>query len=550
MFAFTALMALAAGTSLAQAPAAGDAAAKPRDKRIVKLPSAVDDLVVGGSGRFIIAHLKSAQQLAIIDVKEAKVLKYLPFPAPNILFAAGAEHLFVALPEQNVIQRWSLNTLEKETSAPLADGAHAGTLVMGHASLGPVLLGGGEGHQNTLKLVDPKTLQAKPVDLPMGRGFECHGTCVVRASANGLVFTSWRTGSSPQGFYTLLLGGAQPESFYEHESLGLLTPSADGGRIYTGNGIYSNKAKPITAAERADRGTLWLPSVTGNYYLRVSPIAFGRSIEGNKPATLTLHLTGDTRPIVTLNGVVPARSHDFGRQSRLTLDKLILHFPDFSSLVLLSSGEDAFDIVPLDIDAELEKSGIDFLFATSQPPLFAEPGKRFEYDVAVKSKKGGVKVSLASGPEGMHVTPEGKVQWAVPAKQTGDADAILLISDASGQEVFQNFRLTIKKLTPVERTAALPRPGGGTSVRDVAHGPPPMPPAGDGPRKAASPYAALIGKTRTWTDVGTGRTLEATFVGIEDGKVKATRDGGIEISIPLDRLSREDLLWLLGASPK
>jgi hypothetical protein len=85
----------------------------------------------------------------------------------------------------------------------------------------------------------------------------------------------------------------------------------------------------------------------------------------------------------------------------------------------------------------------------------------------------------------------------------------------------------------------------GISPKSGAVAPTPSSPSTAAPAPA-SPYAALVGKTRTWTDASSGRTLEATFVGVENGRVLAKRDGGIEISIPLDRLSREDLLWLLG----
>jgi len=64
----------------------------------------------------------------------------------------------------------------------------------------------------------------------------------------------------------------------------------------------------------------------------------------------------------------------------------------------------------------------------------------------VKSRKGGVKVKLESGPPGMTVSGQGRVSWKVPADfAPGEVDVILGIGDASGQETFQTFRLTVRE---------------------------------------------------------------------------------------------------------
>jgi hypothetical protein len=64
--------------------------------------------------------------------------------------------------------------------------------------------------------------------------------------------------------------------------------------------------------------------------------------------------------------------------------------------------------------------------------------------VAVKSKKGGVKVTLASGPEGMTVSPTGLVKWRVPADfKGGESNVVLTVRDGSDQEVFHTFTLRI-----------------------------------------------------------------------------------------------------------
>ena len=416
---------LATGAAAAQEPTATESTtAEGRAKRTLKLPAAVEDVALAGSGRYLLAHLKSLQKLAVIDVKEAKVVKYLTAPA-DALFAGGADKLFIVLKDQAIIQRWSLDKLERELATPLPSGVVPANLTMGHASLGPILLGAGSDFYGGggYTLLDPKTLQPLPsAERANGRGFECYAGCVVRTSANGQVFTSWRPGISPSGFFTLVFNGGKADTHYDHESRGLLLPSADGTRIYTNDGVFNNKTGAIGASEPQSRGTnMLLPSATGDYYLRITPPDWGYSHDERKSTTVAIHLAGDSRPIVTLPNLIPPRpDRGFGGDQALSIDKRLFHLPELSVLAYLPHPYEAFDFLTLDLDAELEKSDFDYLFVSSRPPLSLDAGKTLDYQAVVKSKKGGVKVTLASGPEGLQVTPAGKVTWTVPADAAGD----------------------------------------------------------------------------------------------------------------------------------
>jgi hypothetical protein len=118
--------------------------------------------------------------------------------------------------------------------------------------------------------------------------------------------------------------------------------------------------------------------------------------------------------------------------------------PKRGALVLVGRNQDELIVHPFDLDDLLGKSGLDYLVVASEPPTDLFTGDAFEYSPSVRSKKGGVKIRLDSGPEGMKVSPEGKVTWTVPAgaaKQ--EVVVILTISDASGQEIFHTFRVNI-----------------------------------------------------------------------------------------------------------
>ena len=67
------------------------------------------------------------------------------------------------------------------------------------------------------------------------------------------------------------------------------------------------------------------------------------------------------------------------------------------------------------------------------------------YEIAVKSRRGGVHYTLDSGPTGMSLSDDGKLVWSVPASQPrGRQGVIVTIKDASGEEVMHSFNITVR----------------------------------------------------------------------------------------------------------
>jgi hypothetical protein len=101
-------------------------------------------------------------------------------------------------------------------------------------------------------------------------------------------------------------------------------------------------------------------------------------------------------------------------------------------------------LYPFNLDDLLKKSNTDYLLVTSEPPTSVGRGTQLSYTPAVRSRKGGVTIKLDSGPTGMMLT-EGRLVWRVPADfGEKEVDVILTIADASGQEVFQTFKMAIR----------------------------------------------------------------------------------------------------------
>jgi hypothetical protein len=435
------------------APIAIQAAPLQGDKTTLALPGTVRDVCVGGGGRYLILHLPQQRQLAVFDVNEAKVIKYLPVTEDHIFFAAGLDKLMVVLPDKNLVQRWSLTTFERDVTATLSVTGRIHSAAMGSASDGPLVLGGPElrgAGGLPLRFLDATTLK-EIVPQAEGRGGMV-GTHpqyphVMRISADGRVIDMWNIGLSPSGLETVVLNGSSTRAAYEHESVGSVIPGPDGRTVFTGAGLYTPELKKMPGEAR---GGLLLPAGHGNYYVSVTGVNAWPPDRNNSKPSVAVYMTGDARPLVTLSDLdglaSPAGGDPFDRNlPSLPLDKRLFLVPLAKLLVTIPATADKLHLQRFDLDEALEKADIDYLLVTSQPVSSAVKGLDYAYPLKVKAKKGGVKYKVESGPDGMKVSPEGRVTWAVP-KDFAEAEVniILTVSDAAGQEVFHTFKIGIK----------------------------------------------------------------------------------------------------------
>jgi hypothetical protein len=159
-------------------------------------------------------------------------------------------------------------------------------------------------------------------------------------------------------------------------------------------------------------------------------------------------MIGEDRPLLTLKTIDLPTVGDRGEQwvrHDFTYDKRIHFLPQAKLIVTIPASNDQLVLHRLDVDAALEKSGVDYLFVTSDAPGSARKGETYNYQVTVKSRKGGLKYRIESGPAGMTVSDGGKVTWRVPAGfPDPDATGILVITDAAGQERFHTFTVAVR----------------------------------------------------------------------------------------------------------
>ncbi len=408
--------------------------------RVVKvMPSAIADVAVGGMGRYLILHFPQLRKLGIFDVTETKLVGYIPVGDDNVRFAAGMDKLVVLLPDQQILQRWDLTSRTRELAVPLQTRFKIQQVAMGSGSQGPIMIVASNGPIGADTLfVSLKTLKPLPLELTGDRTIHDNSS-PLRASADGRVFSGWSTHGSPQSLETLVVEGGKVRVSANRPSAGHAIPSADGRFLLTGRGLYSQQCKSIGKEDR--NNPYLLPAVQGPYCLALD---LNQKGPGSQRHPVAIHLPGLARPLVTLTGLELPEGMNAWDREKFQTDRRIHFIPDAKLLLTLPTSNDKLILHRLDVEQLVEKSDTDYLFITSQPPESVRKRQTFRYQLQVKSRKGGVSYKLDAAPAGMEVT-EGLIRWTVPADYAeAETTVIVCVSDKSGQEVFQTFKVTIE----------------------------------------------------------------------------------------------------------
>jgi hypothetical protein len=419
------------------------------DREVRDLQAPVTDVAVGGGGRYLILHLPAQRQLVLFDTSEARVLRQLLVPEMNVRFAAGADKLLVALPGARQLQRWSLPALLLEATEPLPVAGEVTSLTMGSASNGPLLIyakaAPGQPGATAATLVDVDTLQK--LDLPPGAGSFPVDGAFVRVAADGTLFTLRQgVGSEPHRVNSLRLLASRVQGV---ESWGfsssLLVPSGDGQAIYSGSCVANEGLQvqhPNPPPQDSPRA--YLPAVDGPYYMRLDYKNWMGPLGGN----LEFYVAGQRQSFARLadvEGVTHERINHGKLDDTLAHDQRVWFIPQAKLVVTIGQTGTQLVLRRFDPETALRQSGMDYLFIASRPTPSTRKGNFYNYQVVVKSSKGGVSYRLAFGPEGMSVAGDGRLTWAVPAGfALTEATASVVVRDATGRETFQTFAIAIR----------------------------------------------------------------------------------------------------------
>ena len=411
----------------------------------VKMPDLVEDSAVGGGGRYLILWLKRLHKIAIFDVSLARIVRYLSVEADDIAFTAGAHKLLVAINDQNILERWDIATGERELTLPIPDGMRYQSLAMGSATDGPALFAG---EDLRVAFFDPATLRKMDIDVQEQPWVGGHAFKKVRVSASrdGSVFACWVPGSSIHGTYSIMLNGATARTNFHRQWTAHALPSPDGSFIYTDRGFLSHDLESIEPDRFNDMETM--PCLDNSSYF----LAFKREgdMMGNgSDGTPGLYSAIDKRLLVMLPAMPElARRKSPGWNANRpffeTTAKQMFFWANASLMITLPQTRDQLLLRHVDIMDAMDKAGIDYLFIDSTPPMSALKGALYSYQVHVRSKRGDVKYALDSGPPGMRLSSMGLLEWDVPSTDEAPTESVIVsIHDASGQELFHTFKITL-----------------------------------------------------------------------------------------------------------
>jgi len=416
----------------------------PAAKQEVALSGPVADVAVGGGGRYLILYLADRRKLAVFDVRQGKLAKELPVADDVLHYAAGANRLVVVYPNSKLVQIWDLTTFAKERSAPLPEALKNDDIhqvCMGSASAGPLFVYlPREKRTLALALTD---LQTTEVRWTHWSPTNAYGPLHMRASPDGTVLLGWSGGWAGMAMATFRDGQQVDVQDKFEFSMGVFAlPSADGRFIFTPWAIVS---RDLSAAKVPELKNAYLvPAHEPGYFLALHTAGngglpnspYGKGASPNLPAVREVAVYSDDRKRLF---ALPD-CDELKPGSAVYWEKRVHYYPRVGLLVTLAD-KNRLILRRVDLIKQLNRSGADYLLVISRPPA-VRPGTLFAYRLDVRSKQGGVKVQLESGPDGMKVTPDGRVTWAVPADfGPAEAEVVLTLSDASGQEVLHTFRI-------------------------------------------------------------------------------------------------------------
>ncbi len=410
-----------------------------------ELPGVVEDLAVGGGGRFLVLRFAELGQLGVFDLNEAKLAGLVRAEGETIGFAASAKSLFVVEKKSGTLKRFDLATRELEDTSKLPV-TPVGQIAIGSGSEGPLLVTGGEEDWGELQYFDPEDL--KPRTIRQGDDWVKFDTRAeaeheVTVATDGKCFAFHRI-----SLIAVTVGDGTASAHHSSRVGDWAVPSPSGDRIYAEKGVFSAKAERI--GSKADARP-FIPATRGDYALSWDL----EGVEYDAPEVpVTVHHRGDSEPVLEISKVrLPL-------YRELPPHKRIVFVPDAKVIVTLPKERNRLILHRVDIEKLLEQSATNRLFFTSKPPEVFEPGKRFAYQLEAKSTAGEPEFFLDDGPEGMEIALNGRLSWQVPASESNPQNIIVRVRDSSGAERLQAFEIKPRISGSTGTAAVLPaRPG-------------------------------------------------------------------------------------------
>ena len=402
---------------------------------IVQLNEPWSHFSVGGRGRWFIFDQPNAGSLVIVDIASGRVVHEVKPVLNDVLFAAGAEALFVARPAQGTLERIELTAFRREKLSSLPAASPPYALKIGTNAISPLFLA----CESDACLIDGRTLEriGDSIGARGQYGYE------FQLSADGQTALGVVTGLSPVSWERMIVGkpGTQSVGSTSNHAKNWSGPTADGSLILIKSQECDRNLRRVAMGLFAkDR---LLPTVDPRYFLAVQ---FG---SGNVQCQICN--VADRRTIYTIRnfedmGLTGTTQQQQSIRDRLETDRdsYFWLLPDLKSFVTLNWDRQRISIYPFDLEEALRKKGDPWLYVTSIPPLNAVRGSELSHQFQTLSSFDRITYSLESPVEGMSISPQGELRWKVPIGLEQDSVRILVRAMSGDNEAFAQFELSVQ----------------------------------------------------------------------------------------------------------
>lgn len=405
--------------------------------KTIALDGPVTAMYVGGAGKYLVFHLGTSRELVVYDVAAAKVISRLNGIDPNnSRIAVSRDKVFIGRRSDVRLTRYDLRTGAQEATAAGVPGERLEHMAVGSGSDGPLVLGVNTTERRyQARLYDPNTLTTFEADINDPRRADAQrfpfntglGAAHVAVSGDG------RAISLGDRLFTRTAGGYVAVTI--NPSSGL-RPSPDGS-VLTGNSLVESNGQVVRFEDREVR---WMiPVADGPFFLGIE---YGR----RDGARLMLHLDRDPKPL----GELPGAEHMTELLARAGGGVVSAHqhatfLPEPGLVVYALSNSRQVQLLPVDLPALLGRGGRDLTF-TSVPGGFASKGRAYEYHATALGRDGlRPQFALEAGPQGMAVTPDGRMTWTpAPDFDRPSVDVRLVAKSADGKQAVQAFTVFLK----------------------------------------------------------------------------------------------------------
>lgn len=404
------------------------------------LPSPTDHVVAGAGGKLLLMHIPDRQEIDVFDVTTRKFVQTISTPDEHVQFAAGLEKLVIILPDKGIIQRWDLTKFRKELTVPLPQGAPIGSIAMGYASSGPAIIAQPSGPM----FLDLQTLRPRKVSYDSTFRYwspDRDARNKMRTSPDGSTVAAWMS------YVTLISLQHDIASMrWIPDTVQSISPSADDQKLFTSSGVYRFDTDYLGLSGL--RGLYCVPSYKPSLFLAIQ-MQHGPMQGEFFPFQASIYAAYYEAPLLTLPQFEEMRQPLGIRRipvpaSPLALAERVHYFPDANLMLTIPPSGNEVVLRDFNLITQMDRLGLDYLFADSVPPGTAARPGIYQYDLKVRSRRGGMRFSLRQAPPGMELSKTGQLRWNVSESlAVHQARVVIDIKDDSGQSVSQGFVIRI-----------------------------------------------------------------------------------------------------------